>query len=129
MSTPGIGDVTARSSVAAEVLGDLTVMVRPAVLDVDRANLVVELAILRVREVIDPIPEGARPILLEVALRGYLNPTRTVQEAAGPFSRTLPNAGVYLSEDERASLAGMAEAADGRFPGAFTIRPGTAREA
>lgn len=129
MSTPGIGSVTPRSTMAAEVLGDLAIMVRPAAVDVERANLVVELAILRVRAVVDPIPEGARPILLEVALRGYLNPTRTVQEAAGPFSRTLPNAGVYVTEEERAALEDMAGlAGDGQL-GAFTIRPGTAREA
>lgn len=127
MSTPGIGDVTPRSSWAVETLGDLLTMLRPAQPDLVRAELVVELAILRVRAVVDPIPEGARPILLEAALRGYQNPTRTSQEAAGPFSRTLPNAGVYLTDEERAELARLAEmgaVAGAARSGAFTIRPG-----
>lgn len=126
MTTPGIGDTTPRSTIAVEVLGDLMKMIRPAAVDDERAQLVVELAMLRVSAVVSPIPEGARPILLESALRGYLNPSRTSQESAGPFSRTIPDGGVYLTRDERDDLLALAgKVDDDALPGAFTIRPGT----
>lgn len=126
MTTPGIGDVTERSTIAMEVVADLAKMVRPAQVDVERAELVVELAMLRVIAVVNPIPEGARPILLESALRGYLNPSRTTQESAGPFTRTIPDGGVYLTAAERADLIELAgKVDDDALPGAFTIRPGT----
>lgn len=126
MTTAGIGDTTPRSTIATEVLEDLMTMVRPAAVDTERAQLVVELAMLRVSAVVSPIPEGARPILLESALRGYLNPSRTSQESAGPFSRTIPDGGVYLTASERDDLLALAgQVDDDALPGAFTIRPGT----
>ncbi len=120
MSTPGLGDVTPRSAVAVEVLGDLITMIRPAAVDQRRAELVVDLAILRVQAVVSPIPHGARPILLESAMRGYLNPQSVAQESAGPFTRTFREPGVYLTRREREDLEALAET----NRGAFTIRPG-----
>lgn len=111
----------------AQILAQLKILLRPQEVDEPRAQLTVELAMERVRMVIDPIPEKARAILLDVARRGYDNPSGVQSEtrAAGPFneSRTFRAPGVYLLDQERADLAAMAAKANGQDRGAYTIRP------
>lgn len=124
MSTPGIGDITAQSTEAMEVVADVATLLRPAVVDMERAERIVVLAMLRCSMVVSPIPEGARPILVDMAMRAYTNPQSAVYETAGPFSRSFREAGVYLKPNERSDLEALAATATGTGAAAFTIRPG-----
>ncbi|MFC4512220.1 hypothetical protein [Streptomyces ehimensis] len=56
--------------------------------------------------------------MLSVAARAYANPQGIVAETVGPYSVQRPQAGLYMTRDERRSLKLMA----GRG-GAFTINP------
>lgn len=127
MSVPGVGEVTPRSSEVMEVVADMATLLRPATVDMERAATVVELAMLRVSMVVSPIPEGARPILVDMSMRAYTNPQSAVYETAGPFSRSFREAGVYLKPNERADLEALGAAAAGHGAAAFTIRPGVRR--
>lgn len=87
-------------------------------LDDGRARLVLDLTLQRVAGVVSPIPDEARPIVLDVAGRAYLNPQATETETVGPFGRTFRAPGVWLTERERTDLRGLVGPR-----GAFTINP------
>lgn len=110
---------------ATQVLVDLAVLLKPQVLDAERAGLIVELALERVAAVVSPIPSGARPIVLDVAARAYVNPLDVDSESAGPFTRHFRSAGVYLSDGERDALLSLGDTSSG----AFTIHPGSVARA
>lgn len=93
-------------------------------LDRARAWLVADLAVMRVATVLDPVPEAARPIVLDVAVRAYVNPEGVDVEQVGQVSRTFRTSGVYLTDRERTDLAALAAGCSGR---AFTVTPGPRR--
>jgi hypothetical protein len=93
--------------------------------DAARADLVVALALQRARTYLDPVPAAARAIVLDVAVRGFTNPTGTRAETAGPFSRTFTTAEVYLTAAERDELLLLGQLASGTSR-AYTITPGPA---
>jgi hypothetical protein len=95
--------------------------------DLARGQLVVDLALSRVENILSPVPALARAIVLDVARRGYTNPSEVQSETVGPFQRTYGSGavGVYLTEREEAQLRAIA--AGDSASGAFTIRPGGSR--
>lgn len=110
------------------VLLDLT----PDQYNQDRAILVVELTMDRVRTVLDPVPLEARGLVLDVAERAYDPGRRGVEsesEQVGPFqrSRKFAAAGVYLTDRDVAELGRIRDTLQGALSGAFTIRPGVRR--
>jgi hypothetical protein len=124
VTTPEIGDTTVQSTEAMEVVADVASLLSPAEVNMGRAETIARLAMLRVRMVVSPVPEGARPILVDMVYRAYTNPQGAVYETAGPFSRSFREAGVYLKPNERADLEALAASAAGHGAAAFTIRPG-----
>lgn len=102
---------------------DLATLLAPAPIDEDRAKLIVELAIQRAAGVVSPVPDAAKPIVLDVALRGYTNPQGVQSQAAGPFSQTFRAPGVYLLDNERNDLAALAESRRGAFTVRMHARP------
>lgn len=105
----------------ADLLADLTVLLGGQV-EQDRAELVVDLALQRVASVVNPIPDAARPILLDVIERGYSNPRGVESRTVGPFTERFRNPGVYLLDQEREDLLALVTTT--RSGGAFTIRAG-----
>lgn len=105
---------------AAGLLGDLgTYLNLGAKLDSTRGTLVLDLALQRAQAIVDPVPDPARPLILDVAARGYVNPEGTVQESVGGIGRTYSSQGVYLTRRERADLRRLR----GGAGGAFTVNP------
>jgi hypothetical protein len=86
--------------------------------DEERALVAADLTLQRIELVVSPVPDAARPIALEVAVRGYQNPHGTTSEQTGPFQRSFRFPGVYLTKRERADLRRLVGAG-----GAFTINP------
>lgn len=70
--------------------------------DTDRATLILGLAQDACEELLTPLPEAAKRIVLSVGARVYTNPTSVTNEVVGPYSTTRPD--VYLTKQERASL-------------------------
>jgi hypothetical protein len=64
------------------------------------------------------VPDAAKGVVFDVAQRAYSNVTGVSSEGVGPFSRSLPSAGVSLTAANRRELRQLA----GRG-GAFTIDP------
>jgi hypothetical protein len=91
--------------------------------DINRAGLVLDMTLERVASVVSPVPDEARPIVLDVAGRGYTNPQGVASETVGPFNTTFRAPGVYLTKRERADLRRLV----GRGS-AFTIDPYQAPE-
>lgn len=103
---------------AAELVDDLRVVLSLDVIDQTKARLLLDLTVQRVAAVVSPVPFEARPIVLDVAARAYVNPQGVTQESVGPFSRSFTTPGVYLTKRERADLRRMRGAG-----GAFTFNP------
>jgi hypothetical protein len=89
-----------------------------AEIDADRAALLLEQAASLARSIIDPLPDGAKAVILSMAGRAYANPQGISGETIGPYSVQRPQAGLYMTRDERRTLARLA----GRG-GAFTVDP------
>lgn len=83
-----------------------------------RAILILNLAIARCSSIVTPVPDAAKGVVFDVAQRAYSNVTGVSSEGVGPFSRSLPAAGVSLTAANRRELRQLA----GRG-GAFTIDP------
>lgn len=106
-------------------MADLTV-VDPADLatylgqDVDqaRATLLLQLALGACQQLVSPVPEAAKGVVLSVAARAYESPSTATNVTAGPFSVQRPAGGIYLTRADRQALKGYA----GRG-GAFTVDP------
>lgn len=95
--------------------------------DEARARLIVELALQRAEDILTPVPARARPLLLDVVVRGYSIQPGVQSTSVGPFSTTYQSAaraGVYLTDDERAQLRAMTGDDATAEHGAFTIHPG-----
>lgn len=87
-------------------------------IDADRAALLLEQAASLARSIVDPLPDGAKAVILSMAGRAYSNPQGVSGETIGPYSVQRPQAGLYMTRDERRTLARLA----GRG-GAFTVDP------
>lgn len=83
-----------------------------------RADLMLAQAISLAESIVKPLPDSASAVVLAVAGRAYANPQGVSAETAGPFSVQRPQAGLYLTRDERRTLQRLA----GRG-GAFTVDP------
>ncbi|MFF5261362.1 hypothetical protein ACFY4C_20660 [Actinomadura viridis] len=87
-------------------------------IDGARAELMIEQAILLAESIVTPLPEAASAVVLAVAGRAYANPQGVAYETVGPVSVQRPQAGLYMTRDERRTLQRLA----GRG-GAFTVDP------
>lgn len=91
----------------------------PADLDEDRAALLLEGAAALVEAEVGTVPAKAKPLVLTVAARAYVNPGMSTQESAGPFASTPSPGGLYLTKSERRLCRLYA----GKRGGAYTIDP------
>lgn len=95
-------------------------------IDPVRATLILGLAEKLCRSVVDPLPDGADIVILDVAERAFSNPAPTrdqsfglYTEGEGPFNTVTPGSaggGLWLTQNNKATLRSL----DGRG-GAFTI--------
>ena len=97
---------------------DLRVYLGLDAVDEARASLMIEQAVLLSESVVTPLPDAASAVVLAVAGRAYANPQGVAYETVGPISVQRPQAGLYMTKDERRTLKRLA----GRG-GAFTIDP------
>lgn len=87
-------------------------------IDQTRADLMIKQAVLLAESIVKPLPDAASAVVLAVAGRAYANPQGVAYETVGPISVQRPQAGLYMTRDERRTLQRLA----GRG-GAFTIDP------
>ncbi|WP_262403452.1 hypothetical protein [Actinomadura sp. CNU-125] len=87
-------------------------------IDQDRAELMLAQATLLAESIVTPLPDAASAVVLAVAGRAYANPQGVAYETVGPVSVQRPQAGLYMTRDERRTLQRLA----GRG-GAFTVDP------
>ncbi len=86
-------------------------------LDVDRAQLLLNLAQAKCEAVITPLPASALGVVLDVAARAYTNPTNADSQSTGPFAVTYRtvSGGLWLTRNNLAELRRLTRS------GAFTI--------
>lgn len=87
-------------------------------IDQTRADLMIDQAVLLAESIVKPLPDAASAVVLAVAGRAYANPQGIAYETVGPVSVQRPQAGLYMTRDERRTLQRLA----GRG-GAFTVDP------
>lgn len=87
-------------------------------IDTERATLMIDSAVQLAESIVSPLPDSAAAVVLAVAGRAYANPQGIAYETVGPVSVQRPQAGLFLTRDERRTLQRLA----GRG-GAFTIDP------
>lgn len=83
--------------------------------DANRATYLLTLAQSLCESVVNPLPDAAAAVVLDVAARGYSNPTNTQQETVGVYSAQRPG-GLTLTRANKADLRRLAGGG-----GAFTI--------
>ena len=83
-----------------------------------RADLMLAQAIALAESIVSPLPDAASAVILAVAGRAYANPQGISYETVGPIAVQRPQAGLYMTRDERRTLQRLA----GRG-GAFTVDP------
>lgn len=72
-------------------------------IDDTRAAFVLDLVMGEAGSIVDPVPEGAKGIVLAAAARIYSNPTGVSQELIGPYQTSRPSSNL-LTKGERASI-------------------------
>lgn len=89
-----------------------------AAVDDQRAKLVIWAATQLCQGIVNPLPEAADIVVLDVAARGYTNPQNMTSQAVGPFSANYNNSsgGLWLTRANKAALRRMSGSG-----GAFTI--------
>lgn len=107
-------------------VSDLSTYLNNASLNTTRAQQVLDLAVQLCESIVDPLPAGAEPVVLDVAERGYANPTDVrgadlglYSEGVGAFSTSTPGTvggGLWLTENNKQTLRRLAGKG-----GAFTI--------
>lgn len=97
---------------------ELRVYLNMQEIDRPRADLMIKQAVLLAESIVKPLPDAASAVVLAVAGRAYANPQGVAYETVGPISVQRPQAGLYMTRDERRTLQRLA----GRG-GAFTIDP------
>lgn len=86
--------------------------------DTVRATQLIGWAQALCESVVTPLPAGSEPVVLDVAARGYTNPTNAHQETAGPFSASFGTVagGLWLTRANKSTLRRLAGGG-----GAFTV--------
>lgn len=109
---------TVLATVPVVAVGDLQSYLGLGVIDSDRATLVLASAQVLCESVVSPLPNGAYAVVLDVAARGYSNPTNADSEAVGPFPVTwgAVSGGLWLTQKNKAALRALAGGG-----GAFSI--------
>lgn len=90
-------------------------------INTDRATLLLSLATDLCLSIVNPLPDGCDPVVLDVAARAYSNPTNGVTGAASAFgpSQPPPMGGLWLTKANIAFLRRLSPSGSG----AFTIDP------
>lgn len=91
-------------------------------INTDRAALVLSLATDLCLSVVNPLPDGSDGVVLDVAARGYSNPTNATVGPAGVFGpgQPPPMGGLWLTKTNIATLRRLSADASS---GAFSIDP------
>ena len=86
--------------------------------DTVRAQQFIDWATALCQSVVNPLPAGADAVVLDVAARGYTNPTNAQQETVGPYTvgHGKVGGGLYLTRGNKRTLRRLAGGG-----GAFTI--------
>lgn len=89
-------------------------------LDIDRANLLIDLAEKLCLAVVSPLPDGAEAVVLDVTSRCYTNPQNVTEQATGPYITAYGSVagGLWLTRNNTATLRRLAGSGQ-----AFTIDP------
>ena len=89
-----------------------------ATVDTARGQLLIDMATQLCESVVNPLPNGAQAVILDVAARAYSNPANATQQAAGPFSASYGpvGGGMWLTRQNKSALRRLAGSG-----GAFTI--------
>ncbi|HEU5026586.1 MAG TPA: hypothetical protein VFV01_16845 [Spirillospora sp.] len=84
----------------------------------DRAMLLIDLATQLCESIVNPLPDGADAVVLDVVSRAFTNPTNAHQQTTGPFSASYGTVagGLWLTRANKATLRRLAGSG-----GAFTI--------
>jgi hypothetical protein len=89
-------------------------------IDVERAQLLLDLAEAKCSSIITPVPPEAAGVVMDVAARAYTNPNNTESVATGPYAVKYrgPAGGLWLTRDNLTELHRL-----GGSGGAYTIDP------
>lgn len=91
-------------------------------INTDRANLLLQLAQDLCATVVDPVPDGAKAVVLAVAARAYANPQNLAGQAIAPVGSVqygTVGGGLFLTRTDRLTLRRIA----GLGGGAFSVDP------
>ncbi len=88
-------------------------------INTDRADLLISLATDLCLSIVDPLPDGSDPVVLDVAARAYSNPTNQTTQVQGPFPPNALPGGLWLTKANIAVLRRLSPTGSG----AFTIDP------
>lgn len=86
--------------------------------DVDstRATLIIQLAHDKCEGIVNPVPDTAKGVELDVSARAYTNPTTETSNAAGPYgSVTTALGGLWLTKANIADLRRLSSTVTGAF--------------
>lgn len=90
-------------------------------IDEERAALLLDLAVEACEEIVNPLPDKARGVVLDVAAMAYASPPGPGGNmTAGPFSATTGPGGITLSKRQAARLRRLS----GSHSGVFSVAPG-----
>lgn len=84
--------------------------------DPARAVTVLRYAQLLCQTIVNPLPDTAMPVVIDVACRAYSNPGGTPTQGAGPFTMAGAPGGIYLTRGNKTTLRRLAGGS-----GAFSI--------
>lgn len=89
-----------------------------ATVDDARAQYLIDRATDLCQSIVNPLPDGADAVVVDVAARAYSNPARASQQMAGPFAASYAAmaGGLWLTRQNKATLRRL-----GGGGGAFTI--------
>jgi len=75
-----------------------------------RAQQFIDWATALCQSIVNPLPTGADAVILDVAARGYTNPTNAQQETVGPYTvgHGKVGGGLYLTRGNKATLRRLA---------------------
>lgn len=90
-------------------------------IEAERAALLLDLAVEACEEIVSPLPDAARGVVLDVAATAYSTPAGPGGNVmAGPYSMQAPPGGITLSRRQLARLRRLS----GSHSGVFTVAPG-----
>lgn len=86
--------------------------------DTGRAFMMIDLATQACAAIVDPVPDGAKFVILSVAARAYTSPIPVGAQQTGPFSMSGTQGGISLTRSEERQLRRL-----GGGGGAFSFSP------